>query len=139
MSNQLDTQERTYLVTTTHELSANIFSDNSPLMRRISSGTLFGELGHPKQRPGESLDAYIRRLMLIDEHNVCFVVSEACLIEKQIMVKVRSYGPKANIFNQLNEDFSNTKIGVRAFVTDNKITTIITFDLVVAHASTVIL
>lgn len=40
---------------------------DSSFQRRISSGCLYGEMGHPKMLPGQSMDSYIQRVMSIEE------------------------------------------------------------------------
>ena len=49
----------------------NLFLKSSKFMRRVTSGCLYGELGHPKQIPGMSQDDYVRRILTIDESNIC--------------------------------------------------------------------
>lgn len=54
-----------------YEAAKNLFENSSSLMRRVSTGTLKGELGHPKPLPGQSLESYTTRVLTIEETNVC--------------------------------------------------------------------
>ena len=54
----------------TAEGARQLFEQSSILMRRISTGNLKGENGHPKQQPGQSDDQYFNRAMIIEETNV---------------------------------------------------------------------
>lgn len=54
----------------TAEGARQLFEQSSVLMRRISSGNLKGENGHPKQQPGQSDSQYFNRAMQIEETNV---------------------------------------------------------------------
>lgn len=47
-----------------------LFDKSSDLMRCITNGNLKGENGHPKPRPGEKEDEYMRRAMIVEETNV---------------------------------------------------------------------
>ncbi len=49
--------------------------------RRISSGNLKGENGHPHMLPGMTMDEYINRIMTIEEKNVCCHISTVRLVE----------------------------------------------------------
>lgn len=45
------------------------FDNASEFMRRISSGSLYGEMGHPRMTPGMSKSEWIVRILTIDEKN----------------------------------------------------------------------
>lgn len=49
----------------------HLFQQSSSLMRRIASGNLRGEYGHPRQIPGMTMDDFINRVRDIYEPNVC--------------------------------------------------------------------
>ena len=48
-----------------------LFKESSSLMRRIASGSLRGEYGHPRMQPGQSMRDFVTRVMDIHEQNVC--------------------------------------------------------------------
>lgn len=54
----------------TAEGSKDLFEQSSIFMRRVKSGCLKGELGHPKRLTGMSTDDYVNRLLTIEETNV---------------------------------------------------------------------
>lgn len=49
----------------------HLFQESSSLMRRIASGNLRGEYGHPRQQPGQTIDQFVARVRDIYEPNVC--------------------------------------------------------------------
>ena len=53
-----------------YEGAKQLFEQSSSFMRRIKTGCLKGELGHPKRAPGMSIDDYLNRIMTIEETNV---------------------------------------------------------------------
>lgn len=53
-----------------------LFAPNSSLFRRISTGCLKGEEGHPKFLPGMTEDQYAERVMTIEETRVCAHIAE---------------------------------------------------------------
>ena len=52
---------------------------SSSFRRKVERGALRGEVGHPKFLPGMSKDAFIDRIMTIDEKNVCCHFQEVYL------------------------------------------------------------
>jgi hypothetical protein len=48
-----------------------LFDESSTFMRRVASGTLRGEMGHPRMLPGMSERQFMSRVMDILETNVC--------------------------------------------------------------------
>lgn len=48
----------------------NMFAHNSQFNRRIAKSYLRGEVTHPERRPGESVEAFMRRALTIDLKNV---------------------------------------------------------------------
>lgn len=54
-----------------YEGAKHLFESSSSFMRRVKTGCLKGELGHPKKLPGMSMEDYIQRIMSIEETNVC--------------------------------------------------------------------
>ena len=49
----------------------HLFQQSASLMRRIASGNLRGEYGHPRKEPGMSMDDFVNRVRDIYEPNVC--------------------------------------------------------------------
>lgn len=49
----------------------HLFQQSSSLMRRIASGNLRGEYGHPRFQPGMSMDDFVNRVRDIYEPHVC--------------------------------------------------------------------
>jgi hypothetical protein len=47
-----------------------LFESSSIFMRRVKSGCLKGESGHPKRTNGMSMDDYLNRILTIEESNV---------------------------------------------------------------------
>lgn len=108
-----------------------LFVGSSPLMRRISSGCLKSEEGHPKQEPGMSLDQYAMRVLRIEETRVCAHIAEIWLdfnsiVDEMnrpviaIMAKVAPSGPFAD---SMQRSFENPKedvcFSIRAFTSDS--------------------
>lgn len=133
----------------------DLFNSSSEFMRRIKSGALYSEIGHPKQLPGMSFQAYYRRVLTIEETNICGHFSEIWLdfeFGKKnpslnnpnligILGKVKPAGAKANALQLALENHrQNAAFSVRG-LTDNsvdssgrvnrRLTTIVTFDHVV--------
>ena len=57
----------------------DLFEQSSSFMRRIKTGTLKGELGHPKRPTNMTVNDYMRRVMTIEETNVCVHYSDVYL------------------------------------------------------------
>lgn len=53
------------------ETAKDLFKSSSHLMRRISGGKLYNELGHPKREPGMTDDQYLIRILTVYENNAC--------------------------------------------------------------------
>lgn len=134
--------------------ATQLFENSSHLMRRISGGSLFGELGHPKKDPALSTEDFYKRVLTIDEQNICCHFSEVWLDFSYgknnpqannpdlvaIMAKVKPSGVHSKA---LEDSITNTQENV-AFsirgITENKyrngrvertLTQIITWDRVV--------
>ncbi len=137
----------------TAEGALDLFKSSSQFMRRISSGALYAEVGHPKKPSDMSMDAYYNRVISIEETNVCAHFKEITLDFNfgknnpeygnkdiiAIIAKVKPAGPKANVtelaFNNPNQ---NAAFSIRG-LTENKVVNgrtnrrlfnIITFDYV---------
>lgn len=135
-----------------------LFEQSSSFIRRVASGCLKGEEGHPKREPGQSEEDFIRRVLRIDERNVCAHFAEIWLDFDNvkdnygrpviaIMGKVAPAGPHADslerAFNNPNEEVC---FSIRSFTDDavvggcrqRTLVEIVTFDRVtepgIAHA-----
>lgn len=126
----------------------HLFESSSLLQKRISRNRLRCELGHPKKMPGESDQAFINRIFMINEERVCGHIKEVYLDDNRIksengtpiiaiVGKVAPSGPFADTlersFNNPNE---NVCFSVRGFtddvrvrgITNRYLKTIITWD-----------
>lgn len=61
------------------ESAKQIFKESSSLMRRIASGSLRGEYGHPKRLPGMSMRDFVSRILEIHEENVSHHIKEVTI------------------------------------------------------------
>lgn len=113
-----------------YEAAKELFSDSSSLMRRVSTGCLKGEMGHPKPTVGQSMDSFANRVMAIEETRVCSHFSQLWLdfnsIKDEmgrpivaIMAKVAPSGPMgpalATSLENVKEDVC---FSIRAFTED---------------------
>lgn len=134
-----------------------LFDSSSDLQRRIKSGVLYAELGHPKRRlpNGELLSPseFYSRVLTIDERNICCHIAEVWLdfdyakkypkecTQDTIVIfgKVKPYGVHAQIAQDaLENNKQNCCFSIRGF-TDNRyvnsrvertLTSIVTWDFV---------
>ena len=53
-----------------------IFSSSSDFYRKLTSGKLYGEWGHPSPYPGESMDDYTNRACNINDKHTCVFFKE---------------------------------------------------------------
>jgi hypothetical protein len=53
-----------------YEPAKELFLSSAQLMRRVASGALRGEYGHPKLQPGQSMDSFAQRILSIYEECV---------------------------------------------------------------------
>lgn len=129
----------------------DMFQESSHFMRRIKNGALFAEVGHPRKAPGMSHMDFYRRIIDIDEKNVCAHIGEVTLDFTYgknnawlnnpdfvaIIGKIKPAGPHAQALERsLQNPKQNTAFSVRG-LTDNaevrgrverKLTQIVTFD-----------
>lgn len=112
----------------------DLFERSSSFMRRVASGCLKSEEGHPKPLPGMSSEDFIRRVLSIDEKNVCAHISDVWLNfdgavrDKSgraviaIMGKIKPAGPHAAA---LEESFENPHedvcFSIRSFTEDKMV------------------
>jgi hypothetical protein len=130
-----------------------LFDGSSHFQRRIKSGALYAELGHPKKQLNQSMEQFYNRVVTIDEKSICGHFSEVWLdfnFGKQhpelnapdmiaIMAKVKPAGVNANALQLAFENpKQNLPFSIRG-LTENKyinnrverrLTNIITFDYV---------
>lgn len=59
--------------------ATDLFTSSSHLMRRIATGQLRGEQGHPRKLPNMSTSQWVNRIMTIDEACVCSHFAEIWL------------------------------------------------------------
>ncbi len=117
----------------TLEGAKELFEQSSVFMRRVASGNLRGELGHPKKLPGQTMNDFFTRIMGIHEDNVCCHFSEVWLDLNYgknnpqfnnpdlvaIMAKVKPAGPKGFVLEQsLRNPKENTCFSIRALTKD---------------------
>lgn len=128
-----------------------LFEGSSPLMRRINSGYLKSELGHPKPTPGMTTRDYISRICRLEEKAICGHIKEVTVTESSrtdngsnvpIMIvtgKVKPMGPYADTLDRdLSNPDSNTAFSIRSLtknrvaggITIKTIKTIVTWDFV---------
>ncbi len=111
----------------------DLFDKSSIFQRRVSGGNLKSELGHPKMQPGMSNDAFLSRILRIEETNVCAHISEVWLDEAYgknnprlnnpqlvaIMGKVKPSGPKGEVLKEaLENSKENVCFSIRALTKD---------------------
>ena len=127
-----------------------LFETSSSFMRRVNSGALYGENGHPRQN-GMSDRAYIRRVMDIVESEISHHIRSVYLdsqnvrdengkIVVAIMGSVKPTGDKGLALKEAFENrHQSIAFSIRSFTEDNivngicykKLREIITFDRVV--------
>lgn len=128
-----------------------LFDNSSHFQRRIKSGALYAELGHPKKQLDQSMEQFYNRVVSIEETNICGHFSEIWLDFQfgkthpelgnheliAIMAKVKPAGAKANALQlAFDNPKQNAAFSIRG-LTENKyvnnrverrLTNIITFD-----------
>jgi len=137
----------------TAEGAKELFGPGSLLHRKIANGCLRAEVGHPKQRDGQSMESYLSSLMDIDMNNVCAHIKDVWLDEQYgkqnphlnnpaliaIMGKVKPSGPKASILKEaLESKHQNVCFSIRSLADEQfirgkrvrKLLDIVTFDFV---------
>lgn len=133
-----------------YEGAKNLFESSSQFMRRVSRGSLRGELSHPRQERGQSFDDYVQRIMEIRESNVCVHFKEIYLDFNKmkdnngkavvaIMAKLTPSGPLGPVLEKsLKNKDENVCFSIRSFTKDyysrgiqvRELKNIITFDAV---------
>lgn len=117
----------------TAQQARRLFERSSAFMRRVSSGCLKGEDGHPVWEPGMSEQQYISRVLRIHEPNVCAHFAEVWLDFESmkdatgrpiiaIMGKVKPAGQQgAQLEAAYNNPHEDVCFSVRAFTADNRV------------------
>jgi len=112
--------------------AAELFKENSILMRRLKTGFVKAEVGHPKRTAGMSMTEYKERVKSIDLHNVCAHIKEVSLVETKdidngsseyiwLMVgKVKPIEPHGNILKDaLDNPDANVAFSIRSITQDD--------------------
>ena len=146
---------------TANEVKEMFTDTNSTLMRRLKSGALRGEVGHPQFQPGMTKTAFFNRNLRIDEQNVCVHIKELVLEETDessgvsgqgniVLVKgwIKPSGPKGDFLQKaLDNPDENVAFSVRSFTKNSvvngvvikKIVQLVTYDYVnepgISHAT----
>lgn len=119
----------------TFEGAKELFTGSGALMRRVKSGCLKGEYGHPKPvapiTTDAEMDAFARRVMQVDEGNTCVHFSEIWLDFDNvkddtgrpiiaIMAKLAPSGPKGPVLAaSLENKKEEVCFSIRAFTQDD--------------------
>ena len=56
-----------------------LFSSNEEIQRKVQSGKMMGEWGHPTPKPGETDNAYMARAGIVDDKDTCVLFREIWL------------------------------------------------------------
>ncbi len=117
----------------TYEQAKDLFSASSVFMRRVKTGALKGEYGHPKPQPGQSYESFAERVLTIEEKNICTHFSEIWLDfdnvrDKDgkkviaIMAKLAPSGPMGDaISRSLENPNEDVCYSIRSFTKDTYI------------------
>lgn len=110
-----------------------LFSASSIFMRRVKSGCLKAEVGHPKKLPSMAYREYVQRIFAIEETNICAHFKEIWLDPTYgiknpqannpnlvaIMAKVKPTGPKAaGLQAAFDNPHENVCFSIRAVTKD---------------------
>lgn len=106
-----------------------LFEASSSLMRRIGTGALNGECGHPRKQPGQSDRDFAMRLNDIYEPNISHHIRKVWLDADQkddhgrptvfIMGEVKPSGPRGPALKEALEDrHSDVCFSIRSFTQD---------------------
>lgn len=125
-----------------YQAAKNLFEQSSALMRRISTGCLKGEYGHPKRQVGQSMDEYAHRIMTIEEKSVCVHFKEVWLdfnsmkddLGRPIIAIMASLRPSGPYARALEDSLGNPKedvcFSIRSFTEDVRMGGIVNRNLV---------
>jgi hypothetical protein len=114
----------------TYEDAKDLFQSSSIFMRRVKSGALKGEYGHPSQEQGQTYEKFAERVLTINEKNTCVHFSEIWLDfdnvrDKDgkkviaIMGKLAPSGPKGDaLARSLENPKEDVCFSIRSFTRD---------------------
>lgn len=114
------------------EPAKHLFGSSGILMRKVKSGNLKGEEGHPRFQPGMTKADFLYRLMDTYEPNVCMHIAEVGLDDKRvkdkngesivaIMGRVKGSGPHGEAFDRsMTNAKENMCFSLRAVTDDFK-------------------
>ena len=114
------------------DTARHLFQQSSAFMRRIKTGCLKGECGHPKMLPGQSNESFVSRVMSIEEKSVAVHFSEIWLDLNSVkdergmplvavMGKFKPSGPYGPALEAaVNNPKEDVCFSVRAFTDDQK-------------------
>lgn len=135
-----------------YKAAAHLFEESSTLMRNITSGNMYGEWGHPKRQPGQTLSNYVKRCSIIDEANIAFHIKKIEINQSDVKDDngnnvvtvigwVKGVGKHADAFNDmLSNPDQNVCFSIRAATEDvpnssgklnRNLVSIVTWDFVV--------
>lgn len=112
------------------EPALELFRPDSALMRRIKSGSLHGELGHPRKLPGMSDRDFLMRIADIVEQNICVHIADVTLIPRGmidesgrpvtgVIGKIKGAGPHGqSLEDELNNPKQNVCFSIRSITND---------------------
>ncbi|QVD49081.1 hypothetical protein LUCX_11 [Xanthomonas phage vB_XciM_LucasX] len=108
----------------------HLFQQSASLMRRIASGNLRGEYGHPRMQPGQTPDEFVDRVRDIYEPNVCMHIRKVTVDytsfrtpdgKPQITIigEVRPSGPRGPALKEQFENrFEDVCFSIRSLTQD---------------------
>ncbi|MDD2879807.1 MAG: hypothetical protein PHQ58_05175 [Rhodoferax sp.] len=116
-----------------YEEAKELFTSSAPLMRRIKTGCLKGEYGHPKPLPNQSMDSFASRVMQIDEQKTCVHFSDIWLdfdsvkdeMGKPVIAVLAKLTPTGPFGPALQKSLDNPKedvcFSIRSFTEDIRV------------------
>ncbi len=109
----------------------HLFEQSASLMRRIASGNLRGEYGHPRLQPGMTPDDFVNRVRDIYEPNVCMHIRKVTVDYTSfrgpdgrpvitILGEIRPSGPRGPALKeQLDNRFEDVCFSIRSLTHDD--------------------
>ena len=117
-----------------YNAAKGLFEGSSAFMRRVSTGCLKGEAGHPKKEVGQSMADFIDRICRIEETRVSHHIAEIWLDFNTIkdpktgrpivaiMAKVKPSGPYGQpLLESLLNPKEDVCFSIRAFTDDRRV------------------
>lgn len=111
------------------ESAKHLFDSSSSLIRRIETGNLRGECGHPKQLPGQNTRDYLQRILQIEETNICCHFRRVWLVDGKddkgrnvvlVMGEVKPAGPRGPALKEaLENKHENVCFSIRSLTKDH--------------------